>query len=90
MSSEARCEPMPANFMIYGATGYTGKLLGREAADRGATPVLSGRDAEKVRAVAEPLSCEHRAVSLADADGLRARVTTSRGGFVSPTPVPVP
>ncbi|MEE8525281.1 MAG: saccharopine dehydrogenase NADP-binding domain-containing protein [Thermoanaerobaculia bacterium] len=63
---------MPANLMIYGATGYTGKLLARQAKDRGLAPVLSGRDPEKLRAVAEPLGFEHRAVSLSDADGLRA------------------
>ncbi len=63
---------MPDQFMIYGATGYTGKLLAREAKDRGFAPVLSGRDPDKLKAVAEPLGFEYRAVSLTDAAGLRA------------------
>jgi short subunit dehydrogenase-like uncharacterized protein len=62
---------MSNDFMIYGATGYTGKLLARQAKDRGLTPVLAGRDPEKLEAVAEPLGFEHRAVSLGDRDGLR-------------------
>ena len=44
-------------FMIYGATGYTGKLLAEEAFRRGLKPVLAGRDAVKL----EPLTSRYGA-----------------------------
>ncbi len=57
---------------VYGATGYTGKLVAAEAAARGVDVVLGGRDAEKLAAVAEPLGLATRTVSLADGPRLRA------------------
>jgi short subunit dehydrogenase-like uncharacterized protein len=57
-------------FMIYGATGYTGKLTVRMALARGFCPVLAGRSAEKLRAVAGPFGLEYRAAYLTDADRL--------------------
>lgn len=39
--------------MIYGATGYTGRLVVAEAVEAGVWPVLAGRDAGKLRAVAD-------------------------------------
>jgi len=41
-------------WMIYGANGYTGEMIAREAKRRGLTPILAGRSANKV----EPLSRE--------------------------------
>jgi len=52
--------------MIYGATGYTGKLIARMAQAQGLHPVLAGRNIEKLKAVAEPLGLEYRAVHLDD------------------------
>ncbi len=39
--------------MIYGATGYTGRLVAAEAIEAGARPVLAGRDAGKLGALAD-------------------------------------
>jgi short subunit dehydrogenase-like uncharacterized protein len=36
--------------LIYGATGYTGKLIAKAAADQGARPILAGRNLAKVLA----------------------------------------
>ncbi len=55
---------MSGQFMIYGATGYTGKLTARAAAEKGLKPILAGRNAQKLQAVAEPLGLEWAAVSL--------------------------
>ncbi len=64
--------PMPSpQWMIYGATGYTGTLAAREACERGERPILAGRNREKVEALARELDCEARVVSLDDRDGLR-------------------
>jgi uncharacterized protein YbjT (DUF2867 family) len=40
------------DWMIYGANGYTGELIAREAKKRGAVPVLAGRDAAKTAELA--------------------------------------
>jgi short subunit dehydrogenase-like uncharacterized protein len=52
--------------LIYGATGYTGRLIAKAASDRGARPVLAGRNLEKVKRVAEPLGLSARAFDLGD------------------------
>jgi short subunit dehydrogenase-like uncharacterized protein len=57
---------MTGNILIYGATGYTGKLIARAAYEQGLKPMLAGRNAEKVRAVAEPLGLAWRGFDLAD------------------------
>jgi len=52
------------NILIYGATGYTGKLAARVAREQGLKPILAGRNQGKVRAVAEPLGLAWRAFDL--------------------------
>lgn len=54
------------NWMIYGAYGYTGELIAREAVRRGHKPVLAGRDAAQLAPLATELQCEYRVVSLDD------------------------
>jgi len=51
--------------LIYGATGYTGELIAREAVRRGLNPVLAGRSGS-VATLADALGCEHRTASLDD------------------------
>lgn len=51
-------------WMIYGANGYTGELIAREAVNRGMSPVLGGRSADKIRPLAEELSLEFQVFSL--------------------------
>ena len=46
--------------MIYGANGYTGALIAREAAARGLHPILAGRRAPAVTALAAELGLPHR------------------------------
>ena len=36
-------------WMVYGANGYTGELIAREAARRGLKPILAGRSPGKLR-----------------------------------------
>ena len=61
-----------ATWMIYGANGYTGELCARLAKKRGLTPILAGRSAEPVRALAGELELEHRAFGLDDEGALAA------------------
>jgi short subunit dehydrogenase-like uncharacterized protein len=46
-------------FLIYGANGYTGKLIARAAFQRGLRPVLAGRNQARVSALAEELRLPH-------------------------------
>ncbi len=45
-------------WMLYGASGYSGRLIAREAVSRGLQPVLAGRDAAKIEPLAEELQCD--------------------------------
>jgi short subunit dehydrogenase-like uncharacterized protein len=57
-------------FLIYGATGFTGKLTARIAAERGLKPVLTGRNEAKLRAIAQPLGLPYRVFELSDTAAL--------------------
>ncbi len=57
---------MTATILIYGATGYTGKLIAREARAKKARVVLAGRSPNKLKAIAGPLDLPWRAFDLAD------------------------
>ena len=54
-------------WMIYGATGYTGELMAREAVRRGLRPVIAGRDAVKVQRLAKELGLESRVFGVSPA-----------------------
>ena len=58
-------------WLLYGANGYTGTLVARLAAARGERPVLAGRSAEKVGALARELGLESRRFALDDPDAIR-------------------
>ncbi|MFD4640587.1 saccharopine dehydrogenase family protein [Lentzea sp. NPDC058436] len=51
-------------WMVYGANGYTGRLIAELAVLRGERPILAGRSAEKVEPIAAALGLEHRAFDL--------------------------
>lgn len=59
-------------WMIYGANGYTGELIAREAKTRGLAPILAGRDGESIRKLAGELGLESRVFSLANHQALVA------------------
>ena len=46
------------NWLIYGANGYTGELIAREAVRRGHRPILGGRNGDAVGDLAAELGCE--------------------------------
>jgi len=51
-------------WMIYGASGYTGELIAREAKSQGKTPILAGRSAAKIIALARQLKLPSTAFRL--------------------------
>ncbi len=61
---------MNRNFLIYGANGYTGELIAREAARRGLKPILAGRSQNKVEPLAKELGLTCRTFALKDKKSL--------------------
>ncbi len=59
-------------WLLYGASGYTGRLIAEEAVRRGHRPVLAGRSHEKLEPLASALGLEVRTASLDDARSLAA------------------
>jgi short subunit dehydrogenase-like uncharacterized protein len=60
------------SLLIYGASGYTGRLVAQGALELGLRPILAGRNGAKLAAIAGPLGLEHRVASLHDPAQLAA------------------
>ena len=58
-------------FLVYGALGFTGRLIVQQALARGLRPILAGRDRERLEAFARPNQLEWRVASATDPDALR-------------------
>lgn len=69
------CVKSPERVMVYGATGHTGRFVVDELLRRGLTPVLAGRSAERLAAVAPGYDgLDRRVVGLDDPGPLRRAV----------------
>ena len=66
-------------WMIYGANGYTGRLAARYAKDHDLSPVVAGRDRQRIQSLADELSLESRVFDLADV----AAATTNLEGVAA-------
>lgn len=62
------------SWMIYGANGYTGELIAREAVARGMTPILAGRSRAKVERLANELKLACRIFDLDKPAGIAAQL----------------
>lgn len=61
---------MSRALLIYGATGYSGGLVARLAAERGWAPIVAGRDAARVEAFARRLDVPARVTAVGDPDAV--------------------
>jgi short subunit dehydrogenase-like uncharacterized protein len=61
-----------SNWLLYGANGYTGQLIAREAVRRGLRPILAGRNRDRVAALAAALNLEYRITTVDDRAALEA------------------
>ena len=68
---------MDEPWMLYGANGYTGRLIAREAARRHLKPIVAGRSQGKVAPLAIELGLDARVFDLAD----KAQVTAELKGM---------
>ena len=60
------------DFLIYGATGYTGELIARAAAERGLRPILGARRAGKLELLADGLGLSCRTFVLDEPNAVDA------------------
>jgi short subunit dehydrogenase-like uncharacterized protein len=72
-----------AEWMIYGANGFTGELIAREAAGRGMRPILAGRSRSRIESLARELGLPYRTFDLSrpEMEGVKV-VLHSAGPFV--------
>lgn len=63
---------MVSDFLLYGSTGFVGRAIARNAVRSDLQPILAGRNAKKVRALADELGLEHRIFGLDDVTALDA------------------
>jgi short subunit dehydrogenase-like uncharacterized protein len=56
------------SWILYGASGFTGRLIARAAVARGMRPVLAGRDGTKIEPLAAELGCDSRVFPLQAAE----------------------
>ena len=61
---------MSSSFLLYGSTGFVGRVIAKLAVQSGLTPILAGRNAIKLQAQATELGLEYRAFSLEDSASL--------------------
>lgn len=66
--------PTPTRWMLYGASGYTGRLIAEEAVRQGHRPVLAGRSREKLQPLADALGLEVVVAGLDEPRALCAAV----------------
>ncbi len=67
-----------ANWLIYGANGYTGDLIATEAARRGLQPILAGRDEDAILRQAESLNLPRRVFDLSEGAPIRRAIKGCR------------
>lgn len=60
------------SWLIYGANGYTGKLVSELAVSRGESPILAGRNSSRIAPLASVHGLQHRSFDLTDAGAVRA------------------
>lgn len=59
-------------FLLYGANGYTGKLIARLASDYQLSPVLAGRNVQSLKQLSQQTGFRYRCFSLDDIASLEA------------------
>jgi len=60
------------SFLLYGANGYTGKLIAKYAALYGLDPILAGRTEEAIKALADELKLPYKIIDLNNIVQLKA------------------
>jgi short subunit dehydrogenase-like uncharacterized protein len=64
--------------MLYGANGFTGKLIAKEAKRRGMSVVLAGRTLDKIKPLAEELNLPYEIFSLSSIETIKENIGNCR------------
>lgn len=65
----------PNQFILYGANGYTGKLIAQLAKDYNLYPILAGRNEKAVQELGKELELPYRIINLKDSVQLQKELT---------------
>ena len=63
-----------SSYLIYGANGFTGRLIVAEAMERGHTPILAGRNAKELNALGQKTGLEVRIFELNDSKTIAEKI----------------
>ena len=66
------------DWILYGVTGYTGRLVVEEAVRRGLRPTVAGRDPDAVATVAAEFGLQSKAFGLEDVSSIRDAIRGTR------------
>ena len=66
---------MPNKFLLYGANGYTGKLIAKLAATYNLQPILAGRTEANIKPLADELQLPYRIIDLDNAAQLQSALS---------------
>ncbi|MCU0499805.1 MAG: saccharopine dehydrogenase NADP-binding domain-containing protein [Anaerolineae bacterium] len=69
-------------WLLYGATGYTGRLIIEEAIARGHRPILAGRSVTKLKPLSERYGLDYRAFDLDSTNRVAAHLKDSGAQLV--------
>src|SRR5579864_2240289 len=69
---------MTAPFVIYGANGYTGRLIAERARERGLRPAVAGRNRDAIEQLGTRLGLEARVFELSNPDAVREGLRGAR------------
>jgi len=58
------------SFLLYGANGYTGRLIAQMASGYDLKPILAGRNESSIKSLAESLALSYRVLDLSDTEKL--------------------
>lgn len=58
------------NLLLYGANGYTGRLILKRCVEKGLKPVVAGRNATEIQQLSNQFGLEHRIFDLQDAGAI--------------------
>ena len=76
------------SWLLYGAAGYTGALIAQHAQEHGHRPLLVGRSAPAVTALADKLDLPYRVLALDDPAGTERRTGRRRPRAQRRRPLP--
>jgi short subunit dehydrogenase-like uncharacterized protein len=66
------------DWILYGASGYTGRAIAEEAARRGLRPILAGRNEQSIGDLARRFNFQHRVFGLDDPNALGRSIHGAR------------